>query len=62
MKIGFVVDGLSEVAGLPRLFDRILTPHQLLKPIPEKLQPYATPEQTALLAARRCRILVARQS
>jgi hypothetical protein len=59
VKIGLIVDGVGEVDALPGLFDRIATPHQLLKPVPGRFQPLALPERTALLAARECRALAA---
>lgn len=60
MKIGLIVDGLGEVAALPLLYERIRSPHVLLKPVYErKLQPLAKAEQIAPIAARRCRLLAA---
>jgi hypothetical protein len=59
VKIGLIVDGRSEQEALPELYPRLRTPHQILKPVPEKIQPHAPPEQTAILVARRCRILAA---
>ena len=59
MKIGLIVDGLGEVAALPLLYARIRSPHELLRPIHERrLQPLATPERIAFVAARRCQVLV----
>lgn len=61
MKIGIIVDGFGEVEALPELYARIRTQHDLLMPVHERrLQPLARPEQIALLAARRCRVLAAR--
>lgn len=60
MKIGLIVDGLGEIVALPLLYQRIRSPHVLLKPVYErKLQPLAIAEQIAPIVARRCRLLSA---
>jgi hypothetical protein len=60
VKIGLIVDGLGEVVALPLLYERIRSPHVLLKPVHEqRLQPLAKAEQIAPIAARRCRLLAA---
>ena len=60
MKIGLIVDDLGAVDSLPLLYERIRSPHTLLKPVHErKLQPLAKPEQIAPIAARRCGLLAA---
>jgi Domain of unknown function (DUF4276) len=61
VRIGLLVDGHAELAGLPGLFPRIKTPHQLLKPLRCDIQPFATPAQMALVASKQFPILLRRK-
>lgn len=61
MRIGIIVDGLSEVRGIPTLYERIRPPHTLVATVKADLQPLAPAGQIALRAAARCEVLTAKQ-
>ena len=61
MKIGLVVDGISERDALPKIYRRIRTSHTLLSPIKQDIQPLAPLKQMARAAANACRILAVKQ-
>jgi hypothetical protein len=62
VNIGFVVDGQSEVGGLPELFGDLKRAcgHTLLKPLLAPMQPYAPPAAVARAASTRVRQLIGR--
>jgi Domain of unknown function (DUF4276) len=57
MRVGLVVDGLSEVRALPLLYRRIDLPHTLVATLRADLQPHAPAGQIALRASARCKVL-----
>src|SRR5262249_5582302 len=58
VRIGLLVDGHAEMVGLPGLFPRINTPHQILRPLRCDIQPIAPPAQMALAASKQFPILL----
>ena len=56
-----MVDGLGERSALPVLYQRIRTPHTLVTPIKQDIQPMAPVSQIARAAAAGCRILAIKQ-
>jgi uncharacterized protein DUF4276 len=60
VKIGVLVDGDAEFAGLPVLFPRLGSPHQILRPLRCDIQPFSTPALMALVASKKFPILLNR--
>ncbi len=61
MKIGLLVDGLSEYYALPHLIPRLESPHTVLhQPLKCDIQPFASPAQIALAASKKFAILLSR--
>lgn len=62
MRIGFIVDGDSEVSALPLIFRRIRTPHELLPTIVRgQIHPKADVARIARATAEACQYFARRQ-
>lgn len=61
MRIGLIVDGIGEQNALPKLYQHVRTPHVLINPIRQDIQPLAPLNQIARAAERGCRILAIKQ-